>query len=101
MQRRFLSYPVVDGARPVGIITLHQAREVPRDEWERRRVDDTMTPATEDLLVAPEESMASVLDKLRRSPVRRVLVLKQGELEGIITACDVTAWLERMRAVRE
>lgn len=101
LRRRFLSYPVEDGGQPVGIVTLHQVREVPRQDWTQRSVAETMTPATEDLVVAPEESMASVLDKLRRSPVRRLLVLRNGGLEGIITASDVTAWLERMRSVGE
>jgi Zn-dependent protease/CBS domain-containing protein len=101
LRRRFLSYAVEDSGRAVGIVTLNQVKEVPSQDWPARSVRDTMTPASADLVVAPEENMASVLDKLRRSPVRRVLVLRNGELEGIITASDVASWLEKMRSVQE
>jgi Zn-dependent protease/CBS domain-containing protein len=102
LRRRFLSYPVVeDGGRAVGIVTLNQVKEVPGEEWGSRSVRDTMAPATEALVVSPEEDMAVVLDKLQHSPVRRVLVMRNGELEGIITAGDVTNWLERIRSLRD
>lgn len=101
LRRRFLSYPVEEQGTAVGIVTLNQVKQVAGEDWAQTRVRETMTPANADLVVEPEESMASVLDKLQRSPVRRLLVMRNGELEGIITAGDVTSWLEKMRSLRE
>lgn len=100
LRRRFLSYPVEEGGRAVGIVTLNQVKEVAPEEWRSRTVRDTMVPASDELVVAPDSDMTAVLDKLRRSPVRRVLVLRNGDLEGIITASDVTSWLEKMRSMQ-
>jgi Zn-dependent protease/CBS domain-containing protein len=97
-RRRFVSYAVEDAGRPVGIVTVDQVKAIPPDTWPTMRVRDAMAPATADLVVAPEENMIAVIEKLRRSPVQRVLVLHNGELEGIITVGDVNDWLGKMRA---
>jgi Zn-dependent protease/CBS domain-containing protein len=96
MRQRFVAYPVLDYREPVGIITLHQVRDVPREEWQQRRAADVMAPAGT-LTVAPDDSMMRVLEVLRDSPVRRVLVVDNGSLAGILTANDVAGWLERAR----
>lgn len=101
LRRRFLSYPVEDNGAAVGIVTLNQVKHVPTNEWPGTRVRETMTEATPDLVVAPEEPMTSVLEKLQRSPVRRLLVLRNGELEGIMTTGDVAAWLEKTRSIQD
>jgi Zn-dependent protease/CBS domain-containing protein len=96
MRQRYLAYPVIDTGMPVGIITLHQVRDVPRDDWAGRTAADVMAPADR-LAVAPDDSMLHVLEVLRDSPVRRVLVIEHGALAGILTANDVAGWLERAR----
>src|SRR5690606_38961569 len=60
LRRRFHSYPVAENGHPVGLITLAQVKEVPREEWSARTVADAMTPATDELTVRPEESMTAV-----------------------------------------
>jgi Zn-dependent protease/predicted transcriptional regulator len=92
---RHQSYPVVDDERPVGIITLERVKQVSREDWGTRTVSDAMVPVDDQTLVRPEERMEDVLESLGRSPVRRVLVMRQGELLGIITQSDVARWLMR------
>ncbi|PSO75635.1 MAG: hypothetical protein BRC40_04595 [Cyanobacteria bacterium QH_8_48_120] len=41
--------------------------------------------------------MPQVLEKMETSGARRVLVARNGELRGIITASDVASWLQRRR----
>ena len=102
MRRRYAAYPVIeDGDRPVGMITLQQVKEVPRDEWPSRVVADVMTPSGEDLVVAPDERLSNVLEKLGRTPSRRLLVSGDGHLVGIITASDLSAWLDRARQIEQ
>jgi len=96
LRQRFQSYPVAEDGRPIGIITLGQVKKVARDEWPVRTVRDVMARGPE-LFVQPSESMAQVVQRLHASEVRRVLVVRDGQLEGIITASDVAAWLERAR----
>ena len=95
LRSRFLSFPVVEGDRPLGIITLNQVKAVPRDAWATRTVADTMTPLADGIGVSPDAPMTTIMERLRSSPVRRLLVIDDGRLVGYITAHDVAAWLEK------
>jgi Zn-dependent protease len=101
MRSRYVAFPVVDGAETIGLVTLHQLREVPREKWADTTVRDVMLPLDPSLVVAPEENMMVVMDRLRSSAARRVVVMQDGRLVGIITARDVTHWLERARQLEE
>jgi CBS domain-containing protein len=101
LRRRFVAYPVVDGERAVGIVTLHQVRQVARDEWDTRTAADVMAPADAGLVVRPDEDMLAVVERLRQSPVRRLLVIRDEELEGIITPTDLARVLERAQQNRD
>ncbi len=99
LRRRFLGYPVVEDGRTLGFITLDQVRAVPREQWPARSVRETMAPRDEAWVVRPDVDMSTVLERLEDSPVRRVLVERDGVLEGLITAADVAGWLRRVRAL--
>lgn len=94
LKNRYQGYPVVEekNGRAVGLVTLEQVKEVDRDEWERTRVRDVMTPE-EEVEVAPDEPMTEVLDRLREGR-RRVLVVGDDRLQGVISAGDVTRWVQ-------
>jgi Zn-dependent protease/CBS domain-containing protein len=97
LRRRHAAYPVTRGGDVVGLVTLHAVREVPREERDERTAADVMIPADERIVVRPDERMVDVLDRMRSSPARRVLVMSEGRLQGIITASDVAFWIERAR----
>jgi Zn-dependent protease/CBS domain-containing protein len=98
MRRRYAAYPVVDEhGTAIGLVTLHATRDVPREERDSRTARDLMVPADEAIVVRPEDPMVAVMDRIRESPARRVLVMRDGSLVGIITPSDVTSWLERAR----
>jgi Zn-dependent protease/CBS domain-containing protein len=95
-RHRHGAYPVVEeDARPVGLITLGQIREVPRDDWAHRTVLDTMTSLDETQTLSPYADMIEVIEALERTPSRRLLVVDGGRLVGIVTSRDVMSWLER------
>lgn len=97
LSRRYQSFPVTEDGHPVGIITLNQVKDIPREEWQYRTVGDTMIPTKKGVIANPEEQMPQVLQKMQNSGVRRVLVIQNGLLRGIITAHDLANWLQRHR----
>ncbi|MBW4558834.1 MAG: site-2 protease family protein [Trichormus sp. ATA11-4-KO1] len=97
LSRRYQSFPVTQDNHPVGIITLNQVKDIPREEWTYRTVKDTMSAANNGVTARPEEQMSNVLQKMQDSEIRRVLVIQNGLLRGIITAHDVANWLQRQR----
>lgn len=98
---RHAAYPVVgaDG-RALGLVTEAQVRSVPEALWSTRTVSDVMLPATGGLEVAPDDSMARVLDKLGSTVAGRLLVTRDGRLEGIITPADVAGWLKKAQRLK-
>jgi Zn-dependent protease/CBS domain-containing protein len=101
MHRRYHGFPVAEGDRVVGIITLNRVKDVPREQWAYQTVRETMRPIEDGVSVRPEEKMSNVLQKMEESQLRRVLVTKNGSLQGIITAGDIARWLRRRRDIGE
>ena len=98
LRQKYVVYPVLDGGTsPIGVIGLAQVREVPREEWSKRRVRDTMTPVDETNTVRSDDDVDRVMDRLSQSSLKRVLVVDDGELVGIISPVDIAQWLERTR----
>lgn len=97
LRRRYQAYPVAENGRPLGLITLEQVRAVPREEWPRRTVGETMMTAEDGLTVGVEERIPEVLEKMQRTGAGRVLVTREGRLEGIITASDLVGWMRRVQ----
>ncbi|MFW9260799.1 site-2 protease family protein [Nostoc sp. CALU 546] len=97
LSRRYQSFPVTEDSHPIGIITLNQVKDIPREEWIYRTVRDAMISTDTGVTARPEEQMSQVLEKMQESGVRRVLVTQNGSLKGIITANDVAHWLRRQR----
>jgi Zn-dependent protease/CBS domain-containing protein len=101
MRRHYSAYPVVDDGRALGMVTLNAIRNVPRDDWDSRTARDIMIPLSDVVTVRSDDHMVTVLDRLKASPARRVLVMRGDELVGIITASDIAFWLERFRQERK
>jgi CBS domain-containing protein len=94
------AFPVVDDGHTLGILTLRAIKRVPQDEWEIRPVRDAMEPIGEQCTVEASTRMDRVLSKLEDGEARRCLVLRQGEVVGIITPSEVARWFQRRRALR-
>jgi CBS domain-containing protein len=92
-------FPVEEGGRTVGLLTLRAVRRVPRTQWPTRRVREAMVPLGDQVVVAPDARMDGVVDKLQDGEANRVLVVEDGEVVGIITPSDLTRWLRRWRAL--
>ena len=89
------AFPVTDEGIVVGLVTLSQVKEVPRDSWAETRVADIMTPLADTLIVDPGAPMEEVVRRMAENGTRRVIVARQWEIQGVITAGDIANWLER------
>ncbi|HEY7373016.1 MAG TPA: site-2 protease family protein [Polyangia bacterium] len=88
-------FPVVDGDRLVGIVTLEDVRKVRPENRAATRIRDVMTPAPQLIVAAPEESAAGALAKLAQRDVEQLPVIDAaGALVGIVRRRDILRWLE-------
>jgi len=91
-------FPVVDGANVLGLVTLDHARALPRSAWPGTAVAEVMAPAA--VLSAPSSAtLGEVLQIMAGSGLNRVLVVDEGRLKGVISASDVSRWIQKERLI--
>jgi Zn-dependent protease/CBS domain-containing protein len=96
LRRPYNAFPVVQDEVIVGMVTLNDLHQVPRERWAELVVADVMTPLVELVLVDPETPMTRVLEKMQAAEARRVLVAREWGLLGIISSSDIARWLDRV-----
>jgi Zn-dependent protease len=88
------AFPVLEGDRLLGLVTLEDIRKVPREEWDTTTARDIMTPADQLAVVRPQDDAATALDKIMERDVRQVPVIADGRLVGLVRRRDIMRWLQ-------
>jgi len=87
-------YPVVSDSDKVdGCVTTRQIKEVPREEWSRKRVKDIEVPCSEDNTIAPDADAIKALSLMNRSGTSRLIVKEGDRLAGVISLKDMLKFL--------
>jgi Zn-dependent protease/CBS domain-containing protein len=98
--RRFTTYPVVDGGRPIGLLAFGSVAALPRSEWDSRRVREAMLPLERVPLLTEDETAIDALTALSSPTSNRGLVVEDGHLAGLLSITDLTRALELRRSLR-
>jgi Zn-dependent protease len=98
--RRHTTYPVLEDGRPVGLIAFRSVVAVPRGEWDRRRVRDSMISREQVPLLDEDDPAIDALAELSGSDVNRGLVVENEHLAGLLSITDLARALEVRRPSR-
>jgi Zn-dependent protease len=82
------SFPVVDGGRLVGIVSLRDLERVPREGWPATTVRQVMRPITGQVTATPGESLWHAFAKVSQNGLGRLAVGENGRLEGYLSDKD-------------
>jgi Zn-dependent protease/CBS domain-containing protein len=88
------AFPVLDGERLAGLVTLEDIRRVAREAWDSTIVAEIMTPVHQLAVVQPQDDAAAALDKLMERNVHQVPVMSNGHLVGLVRGSDIMRWLQ-------
>ncbi|MCF8143609.1 MAG: site-2 protease family protein [Deltaproteobacteria bacterium] len=87
-------YPVVDGSgRLDGCITTQQIKEVPREEWDQKRIGDLKNPCSRENTISPDMDAVEALSLMNRTGASRLMVTENGRLVGVVTLKDMLKFL--------
>ncbi|HUU70826.1 MAG TPA: site-2 protease family protein [Planctomycetota bacterium] len=90
LRYHYHSFPVMeDGDRLVGIISLHDIREVDRSAWGSTRVRDIANREVLDLALHREDDLMDAVTRMARFDVGRLPVVDDGHMIGIISRRDI------------
>jgi CBS domain-containing protein len=92
--QRFTTYPVLEAARPIGLLAFASVAAVPRSDWDSRRARDTMIPLDRVPLLTEDEKAVDALAELSASTANRGLVVDNGHLAGLLSITDLARALE-------
>ena len=87
-------YPVVNPDHTlVGCVSLEQIKQVPRDRWSHHTVGELAQGCSGDNSIGPDDDAMDALAKMNSTGLSRLMVLRNGRLEGIITLKDMLSLL--------
>ncbi len=88
------SFPVLDGERLAGVVSLEDVRKVPRQDWDTTLVRQIMTPGDKVDIVTPREDMTEAMEVFNRRDLRQLPVMQDGHLVGMLRRRDIIRWLQ-------
>lgn len=86
-------FPVVEDSRLVGCISTQNVKEIPRQEWDRRTVQEIVKECSVDNTIGPDTDATKVLAKMNRTRQSRLMVVDGENLIGVITLKDMLRYL--------
>ena len=78
------SHIVTGAGTPVGLVTLHSARAVPRDEWNNTSIQAVMVPIDRVHSALPDEPVLQILERMQKEDINQMPVLSEGHIIGMI-----------------
>lgn len=82
-------YPVTEGGKLVGYISLREVKGLPQNEWSKTAVKKVMVPTAQIQTASPEMSALDALNLMQTSASSTLLIAKDKHLIGILTAQDL------------
>ncbi len=92
-KHHFKMYPVLDNSKLIGCVTTRMVKEIPKENWKFRKVEEIISPCTEENSVRPDTDAMDAISKMYQSGNSRLLVVEAGKLVGIITLKDMMEFL--------
>ena len=85
---------VTGGDKPSGLITLHAARTVPRDQWANTSIQAVMLPIDRVHSAAPDDPVLSVLERMQTADINQMPVVSDGHIVGMIGRDTILSLLQ-------
>ncbi len=89
----FKLFPVVEDGKLMGCISTRQIKEIPQEEWPRKKVGELSTQCSSANTIEPDADAVEALSAMRRNGASRLMVVEQGRLIGIISLKDMLEFL--------
>ena len=90
----FGGFPVFDDGRFLGIITLKEVKDVPREDWQKKRVAEVLIPHNRKWEVSPEGDVMKALEVMTTEDKGRAVVTEAGKVVGLITRNGIARYVQ-------
>jgi len=87
-------FPVMDQGRFLGILTLKEVKNVPRQDWGRVKVSDVYVPHERRWEVSPEADVMKALELMIKEDKGRIAVTEKDKIIGLITRNGIARYVQ-------
>jgi Zn-dependent protease/predicted transcriptional regulator len=88
-KHQFTHFPVFDRDELLGMVSLAQVKDVPKDLWPFKQVRDIMAPIDEVPSLKPGDDATEALSRMVSDDLGRMPVIDDGRLVGIVSRRDI------------
>ncbi len=91
------SFVVTQGDQAVGLVTLRQIKDVPRERWVTTTVAEAMTPVARLKRVRPDTGLWAATGEMDRDGVNQLPVMLDNQILGMLGRDDVMSYLRTLQ----
>ena len=81
----YSAFPVTEGEDLLGIVTVNEIRDIPREKWPEVLVRDVAKPPDDERVIDEDGDAFDALMHMAEGNLGRLLVMHDGKLMGIVT----------------
>ena len=86
-------FPVVENGRALGIVTLHNIKNLSRDLWPRKTVREAMTPLDKTKSVKPNDPLTTTMQILNDDDLNQLPVMEGNSIVGLIARDNLLSFI--------
>lgn len=90
---------VKQGERVVGLLTLHNMKEIPRLSWATTTADQAMIPVEKVSRIDPNAEVWTALEKMGRDGINQMPVMLGNDFVGMLSRGDIVKYLQTLQQV--
>ena len=97
MKYRFGRFPVIESRKTqklMGVISIHDIKEIPREEWPNVYIGAIVKKVSENEKVDISMEVSDAIKKMVKNGLGHLVVMSGDKLEGIITKSDIMNFLK-------
>ncbi len=87
-------FPVTDDGKFLGILTLKEVKNVPREDWGRVKVSDKLVPHDKKWEVSPDADVMKALELMIKEDKGRIMVTEKDKIIGLITRNGIARYVQ-------
>ncbi|HYK91041.1 MAG TPA: site-2 protease family protein, partial [Acidobacteriota bacterium] len=88
-KHQFTNFPVFNREEFIGMVSLDEVKQVPKELWSFKQVRDIMTPVEQVPSLKPTDDATEALARMVSDDLGRMPVIENGHLVGIVSRRDI------------
>lgn len=92
-RHHFKMFPVVDGQKLLGCVTTRQVKEVPREQWSQKKVEELADRCSNGNTISPGADAMEALSSMSRNRLSRLMVVEDSRLVGVLSLKDLLRFI--------